>query len=90
MVKAMAPKAPSGAARTTIFTTPKKISPGLVDGMAGGQPRLFRQGVDGEAGQHRQQQHLQQLALGEGAEEGVGDDRHADAATTLSRLRAAG
>src|SRR5262249_60558641 len=67
----MAPKAPIGAARTMMRIMPKKIL-----AMASMTPfAQISQARDGKAGEDRDQQDLQQVAVGEGAEEGVGDDR---------------
>ena len=73
MVKAMAPKAPIGASRTTMWMTPKNTlhdssrKPAALAALA--QP-------SGEAEQDGDQQDLEDFALGEGAEEGVGNDVH--------------
>ena len=53
---------------------PKNILRGLVDGM-GDRLAGLAQKRDGEAGQDRDQQHLQQVAAGERAEIAVGNDR---------------
>ena len=69
----MAPNAPIGAARTMMRIMPKKTF--AIPSMTAlillaelAEPR------DGEAGEDRNQQHLQQIAASERAEEAVRDD----------------
>ena len=71
----MAPNAPIGATRTMMRMMPKNIFAALSIASRDLLAELAEAG-DGEAGQDRDQQHLQQVAAGERAEEAVGDDRH--------------
>ena len=70
----MAPNAPIGAARTMILITPKKTFAIAIDDGVDPLAELAET-RDGEAGEDRNQQDLQQIAPGESADEGVGDDR---------------
>ncbi len=73
MVKAIAPKAPSGATFMTMPTMPKKACAVMIDE---GDERLsaLAQREQREAEQDRKEQHLQDLAFGESADHGVGND----------------
>jgi len=53
----------------------KNTLPRHVDGPGYARPWLT-EARDGDSDQHRNQQHLQQIALREGVDEGAGDDRH--------------
>ena len=75
MVKAMAPKAPIGAAFMMMPTTPKKawetLSMKSIDRLA-----FFAHGREGEAEEEGEQQHLEDVSLGEGVHHAGGDDVH--------------
>ena len=73
MVKAIAPKAPIGASFMTMPTMPKKTCEICVDERHE-RPAALAQREQREAEQHREEQHLQDLAFGEGADDGVRDD----------------
>ena len=83
MVKAMAPKAPIGAAFIRIATS---LKIGAGQRLQEIDHRLGRLADHGErkAEQHREEQHLQDIALGEGADDCVGDDVHQEADDGLS------
>ena len=85
MVKAMAPKAPIGAARMMKPTMPKSACAGLVDD-AEQQLAALAELCSAEREQDREEQHLQDLALGERADEGVGDDVHQEVRRVLCSL----
>ena len=76
MVKAIAPNAPIGAAFMMMPTIAEKHVRGLVD-EAEQRLAALAEHVQREGEQHGEEQHLQDLALGEGADHGVGDDVHA-------------
>ena len=60
-MNAIAPNAPIGATRTMMRMMPKNIFAGLVDRIGDRLAGLAHE-RDGEAGQDRDQQHLQQVA----------------------------
>ena len=75
MVNAMAPKAPIGATFITMPTMPKKTCAVWSMMPSSGLPRS-PSAVQREGEQDGEEQHLQDLALGEGADHGGRDDVH--------------
>ena len=71
-VNAMAPKAPSGAAHIMMPTMTKTILAAIVDDIDEGL-RLVADPHQREAGQDGDEQHLQDVAVGKGADEGVAE-----------------
>lgn len=73
-VNAIAPKAPTGAASTTMLTTANRRPLSRPARCAGARPAAHHQEAD--AGEYRDHQHLQDVALSEGPDERLGHDVH--------------
>ena len=82
MVKAIAPNAPSGAAYIRMWTIRKTIAVSVFSEVEHGLAARAGQ-REGDAEQDRDQQHLEDLAFGEGADQGVRDDVEEEAGDAL-------